>query len=611
MKLANSVQAFGSTLALLHCSAVNAQERPAGFEPLVVARDSNGVDLLSGAITFPSPTLSIPADPLLSFSRIQDYSLVLTGTIVSTSNFVQILQAMNAGNSTLAEQLISQSIQPRTVKIFAQVGDTVSEAFDCSDGDCSTRAPVKSYMLDGSGSGYFLYRQGGTGKEVVFNLRYAATQSSAGAQFSYYGSQIKYPNGEIHELEYDLAQLPGPPNVTLNVRRPAKVKSNRGYELRISYISQDPYNVNWTTPASAAIYRRGEYTTSLSSITFQSAGQTTDQLGKVWRGSFQNSMGVPARIPAGSYRPPTNTADQITATSAATDSKGNLLTTLNKAGNVWNYAWSHAPVGSTAASPYGARNVIVTGPNSYYRKVNITDGALTFPKITSEIDGLNRTTTYGYTGKQLTSITYPEGNSDNITYDLIGNITQHQKVAKPGSGLASITETATYSTDPNCQTETYFHCFKPLRVTDGKGNQTDYTWDMVHGGLLTETLPAQPNGVRPQKRIEYVERFAWYKNDSGTFIRSPTGIWLKSKERTCRTTATVGNACAGGAGDEVITEYDYGPDAAPNNLFLRGMAITAANTSNIVETQRTCYTYDVLGRKISETQPLGTGSTCP
>ena len=44
----------------------------------------------------------------------------------------------------------------------------------------------------------------------------------------------------------------------------------------------------------------------------------------------------------------------------------------------------------------------------------------------------------------------------------------------------------------------------------------------------------------------------------------------------------------------------------PNNLLLRGTVVTADG-----QTLRTCYTYDDMGRKISETQPKGTGSSCP
>ena len=103
-----------------------------------------------------------------------------------------------------------------------------------------------------------------------------------------------------------------------------------------------------------------------------------------------------------------------------------------------------------------------------------------------------------------------------------------------------------------------------------------------------------------------MQRNAWIKNASGGYVQLATPIWLLSEERTCRTTATVGNACAGGASDEVVTTYDYGPNSGPNNLWLRGVAVTADG-----QTLRTCYTYDDYGRKLSETKPLGTGANCP
>jgi hypothetical protein len=77
--------------------------------------------------------------------------------------------------------------------------------------------------------------------------------------------------------------------------------------------------------------------------------------------------------------------------------------------------------------------------------------------------------------------------------------------------------------------------------------------------------------------------------------------------RTCRTTATVNGACAGGAADEVLTAYEYGPDtgAVGNNLMLRGVAVTADG-----QTLRTCYGYDRDGNKISETKPRAGLAVC-
>jgi YD repeat-containing protein len=56
----------------------------------------------------------------------------------------------------------------------------------------------------------------------------------------------------------------------------------------------------------------------------------------------------------------------------------------------------------------------------------------------------------------------------------------------------------------------------------------------------------------------------------------------------------------------VRTLYDYGPDAGPNNLLLRGTSVSADGTA-----LRTCYGYDPLGRKVSETRPGAQLAACP
>lgn len=149
-------------------------------------------------------------------------------------------------------------------------------------------------------------------------------------------------------------------------------------------------------------------------------------------------------------------------------------------------------------------------------------------------------------------------------------------------------------------------CNKPNWVKDVAGNQTDFTYDPAHGGVLTETNPASANGIRPQKRFTYAQRYAWFKNASGTMTRSTEPIWKLATESFCETTSASGAGCVGGAADQVVTTYDYGPDSDPNNLLLRGKVVTADGIS-----LRTCYRYDQYGNKISETQPLANLTSCP
>lgn len=185
------------------------------------------------------------------------------------------------------------------------------------------------------------------------------------------------------------------------------------------------------------------------------------------------------------------------------------------------------------------------------------------------------------------------------------NVMKTTQKAKAGSGLPDIVTSATY----DCTTPLL--CAKPLTVTDANNNVTTYTYDPVHGGLLSETGPAV-NGIAPQKRLSYISRKGWVKNPAGAgFIQIPGDHWLLAREEYCKTSAAVGNDCAGGATDEVITEYEYGPDSGPNNLLLRGIVVTATGSTGAIESLRTCYGYNAMGRRISETQPAANLATCP
>lgn len=196
--------------------------------------------------------------------------------------------------------------------------------------------------------------------------------------------------------------------------------------------------------------------------------------------------------------------------------------------------------------------------------------------------------------------THPDGSTSRVLFDGYGNVTKVTKNPQPGSALPPIVTEAAYA-NTNMKTLT-----KPLWVKDANGNVTDYTYDPAHGGVLTETGPAV-NGIRPQKRYSYSQRYAWISNGSGGYIQAATPVWLLTSESFCRSSSWTGSACSV-ANDEVVTTYEYGPNSGPNNLLLRGTAVTADG-----ETRRTCYTYDSLGRKISETSPKGTTSltSCP
>lgn len=274
------------------------------------------------------------------------------------------------------------------------------------------------------------------------------------------------------------------------------------------------------------------------------------------------------------------------------------VTSANVNGRVTNYSYLHSGDKTTWT-------VTAAGPLSTTTTYTSSVGLV---GITSMTDPLSRTTTYVNTGGYLSRLTEPAGNYTEFGRDDENNPIPLRRYAAPGSpSLPVLEEVRTYAT---CNSSNRLICLQPTSITDPRGNTTTFTYDPAHGGTLTRTGPADPAGVQPVTRYSYAQRYAWVKNSGGSYVQAATPVWVLTEERTCRTTATVGNACAGGAADEIVTAYDYGPNSGPNNLARRGMTVTAHDGTQIV-TRRTCYGYDIYGNRISETAPNAGLTSCP
>ncbi len=292
------------------------------------------------------------------------------------------------------------------------------------------------------------------------------------------------------------------------------------------------------------------------------------------------------------------------------------VATVNDGQHTWVYQHPAPNESDQGINPFTQADTIVTDPNN-----NWTDGGgYTFVGALSTFrDELGRNWFYGRdtgnTGSFKTiAAVQPEGNGITYAYDGRGNIVTETTVPKSGSGLPSVTKTASYPTD--CTTSNFKYCNKPTWIRDAKNNQTDLTYNPDNGLPLTVTKPADTNGVRAQTRYTYVQRYAWVLNSSGGYVHASAPIWLLATESYCRTSAATGNPtapCAAGSNDEVKTVYDYGPDSGPNNLFLRGVAVTAetmVNGSLAMTTLRTCYGNDRNGHRIWTTKPRANLASC-
>jgi len=215
-------------------------------------------------------------------------------------------------------------------------------------------------------------------------------------------------------------------------------------------------------------------------------------------------------------------------------------------------------------------------------------------------DPLGRTTTNGFPQGwgpfgRLILRQSPSGRTEHFTYDEHANIVQRRQEVPAGSPEAPIIAAFTY----DCSVPV--SCGKPVTATDPRGNVTDYSYDGVHGGMLSETGPTPASGAPgPQKRYSYGQYHAWYRNSSGTLVAGAP-VWLLTTISECRTSAATGNPAApcAVAGDEILTSIAYPAPGTANHLLPVSQTVSGGGLSATVS-----WTYDFNGDKLSEDGPI-------
>lgn len=179
------------------------------------------------------------------------------------------------------------------------------------------------------------------------------------------------------------------------------------------------------------------------------------------------------------------------------------------------------------------------------------------------------------------------GGYSTFSYDNDGNILN--SISYPFGGGNAKSASATYTTP--CSSANYKICHKPITVIDPKGNQTDFVYDANHGGVLTETMPADGSGVRPQTRYEYAQLYAKILNSSGQLINADSPIYRLTKVSKCKTATAANPASCVGSADENITLYSYDSP----NLFITSVTNKTGDSSI---SQTISYVYDEIGNKV-------------
>jgi YD repeat-containing protein len=622
------------------------------------AVNPGGVDMRTGSYTYRQTDLSIggtdesgglaltrmgmapwhAAQPFGNFSHNWDIALTMKRVSIGTGNYqngsgpdFQVTVHFAGRSQTFNSQLTSGGFTQASQAAYAQLnvaGDNATGTYTyiAADGTIAIFRPLSG--VDCSGS-------------------------SPGCAFV---SQIAETDGTTFTFDYDYN--PSPPQFVDRARL-RSVVSSRGYGMVIeggaaggNFITKACIlNLTLTTmpanhlcPANALQTTTYAYTsfngTSLASVT----GPTSmaAPVGAVW--GFTYAAGANGGYTMGFIKPGQSTPWLTNSLSRRADEdNGGYEVVFSQSfadGRHYSYLWSMTPftdgtripsqtiaggsytdaLNRTTNVEYGfpqmpLNHACINKPCPF---LNLDDGTLVYQLTSGPVsitDPLNRITTSDYCDPSeenapppgggclvtlLESFTNPEGDKTDLAYDGNRNIIKVTRHAKSGTGLPDIVTSASYDVTHPASSD------KPLSMTDALGRTTAYTYDPAHGGVLTETDPAV-NGVTPQKRYSYAQRYAWISNGAGGYVRVTTPVWVLTQMSFCKNgnPNSTNTGCAT-AGDEVITTYDYGPDAGPNNLNLRGTVVDAGGLS-----LRACVAYDPLGNKISETKPNAALASCP
>jgi RHS repeat-associated protein len=376
------------------------------------------------------------------------------------------------------------------------------------------------------------------------------------------------------------------------------VENNRGYQIRFNY----EYNGDVTDLTTLRSWKRRTSATAINTaVEYCNFAAESCIVSNVW--------------PTVYYDYSTSLNNEVYTVSSAA---GNTIYSFVNAelesvrlpGSTANdLTVSYGSLGVASLSAFGRTTSYAMSISGNVRTTVATDALsqawtyvadMTLQRLTSVTNPASQTTTYSHDASgRLEKVIYPEFNEQRVIYDGRGNVTETRLVAKPGSGVSDIVTTAGYPAD--CTNPAT--CNSPSWTRDALLNQTDYVYNPTHGQLEMVTLPApHPGADRPTRQISYTQLFAGVKNANGGIEAVATGNWLPTWERSCPTA----NTCAGSPA-ETVTEYDYGPTGVGNNLSVR--SVTTRSGDGLMASTATT-SYDAVGNVVTVDGPLpGPGDT--
>ena len=574
-----------STAAVLPAAFVSAplaaQSITLDPPPVRQPLDENGVDLSSGDIVIPSSVVAIGGADGIAHS------------------------SQRVGNGWRHNYLLSIAVEPDAAGdlYYVQLGGATQlfrqngSAYDPEGAELGTLTETTTE---------FIYT-GPRGTEYRFSKALVANGESYYEAVEAVGTQITVPNGQKTTLHYrgDSYELSGNTVYTIRLQ---SVTNNASYQLKFDYGSE----TLGTGYYGADAWYRIERVTAINNAEEYCDPVADDcALTEAWP---YLDYEVEAYGTIGSYLFNNKVTDILgRQTQFHTDSTDRLIG-VKRPGETaigTDIVWQNGRVASVTNQSQYTRTYTWTEANGELTSVS-TDSLgrtrtvvadMDEAVILSDKDALNNTTSYTHDSVgRVTEITAPEGNKTIFTRDARGRVTEVRQKPKNGP-LADIVTSATYpalTSGTSCANAVT--CDSPLSTTDARGNTTDYTYDPVHGGVLTVELPAAGTGdPRSKSTFTYANKTAKIKNSSGNLVLAADPITKPVSIARCR----VGASCAGTV-DEQVIEITYDNSQAEN---LQPYQVTA-KAGDGTHARTTTTDYDHLGNVLTADGPLaGTGDT--
>jgi hypothetical protein len=438
---------------------------------------------------------------------------------------------------------------------------------------------------------------------------YTYDELTASSSYDYFAKllSVQRPNGV--RLNYTYGTCSGG-NETCRL---LSVVSNAGYAFKYDYDGSGyvskVWGVNMTAHSCNATATTCDVYDNYINV---GAGTITDALSNTttiaadWVGVEPESF----RMALLSYQAPGRAA-----MTAAYDYYGRM-DTLTTASGSWKYTYSDNTLAKMQGS--GVRTISLWeagNNNNLVLKAHVNKSRA---QLVYSVDPLNRETYYEYSSftvpGSLTAagwlplrIYLPEGVNMNTTpatptsaasqygYDTRGNVTTVTRLPKPSSGLSSTAITAGY--DTTCSnTKT---CNQPNWTRDARNNQTDYTYNGTHGGVLTTTQPADQNGLR----LRTYNTYTAFDTGNGYIYR------LTRTESCALNSGQLALTACPASVSTSVTTTDYGNASTAPKTYrsFQPLSVTRTDGAGTLSVTTT-YAYDNVGNLLSVDGPLaGTG----